>query len=245
MHTLKRAVIMAAGAGDRLHPLTGSIPKPLIPVNGTRMIDTLIRALRVNGITEIYVVVGYKKEQFSELPAQYPGLSLIENPYYATCNNISSAFIARAHLCDAVLADADLILRDPRVFLPTFERSCYCAYPICNAPEWSLVLDDTGVIKHCEINGCIGTHQLIGISFWTEADSGRLAAHLEQSFVVNRRRDVFWDTLPLIEYADAYALGVREIDRHDIQEIDTPADLVAADPSYAAYFQRHMHLKIG
>ena len=81
---------MAAGKGKRMQPLTLETPKPLIKVNGVRMIDTIIRGLHANGITEIYVVVGYLKEKFSELPSEYPGLTLIENPYWDTCNNISS-----------------------------------------------------------------------------------------------------------------------------------------------------------
>ena len=62
MHTVKRAIIMAAGIGKRMQPVTFETPKPLITVNGVRMIDTVIQALNNNNITEIYVVVGYMKE---------------------------------------------------------------------------------------------------------------------------------------------------------------------------------------
>ena len=64
---VKRAIIMAAGSGIRMHPLTEEIPKPLVKVNGKRMIDSVIDALHINGIEEIYVVVGYLKEQFEVL----------------------------------------------------------------------------------------------------------------------------------------------------------------------------------
>ena len=50
MHQVKNAIIMAAGIGQRMRPLTLETPKPLIAVNGRRMIDTVIQALHANGI---------------------------------------------------------------------------------------------------------------------------------------------------------------------------------------------------
>ena len=78
-----RAIIMAAGEGQRMRPLTLTTPKPLISVNGVRMIESVINALHSNGITEIYIVVGYLKEQFASLETEF-GVNLIENPLYYT-----------------------------------------------------------------------------------------------------------------------------------------------------------------
>ena len=66
MHEVKRAIIMSAGLGNRMRPVTLTTPKPLVRVNGKRMIDTVIEGLHDNGITEIYIVAGYLKEQFYE-----------------------------------------------------------------------------------------------------------------------------------------------------------------------------------
>ena len=72
MNKVERAVILAAGYGNRMKPVTLETPKPLVKVNGIRMIDTAIEALHYNGIYEIYVVVGYLKEQFYEWKKEYP-----------------------------------------------------------------------------------------------------------------------------------------------------------------------------
>ena len=55
MNTVKRAIIMAAGTGSRMNPITLDTPKPLVRVNGVRMIDTVIRTLYTNNIKEIYI----------------------------------------------------------------------------------------------------------------------------------------------------------------------------------------------
>ncbi len=232
VHTVKRAVIMAAGKGERMRPLTLAVPKPLIRVNGVRMIDSVISALHRNGIFEIYVVVGYKKELFSGLEQEYPGLKLIENPDYDRCNNISSLYYAREFLSDCIILDGDQIIRNPAVLSPAFERSGYNAvWTEEETGEWLLTVDD-GVITRCSRNGGKTGWQLYSVSRWTAEDGAKLRRHLELEFVEKRNTGVYWDDVALFCHPEEYQLGIFPMNREDVVEIDTPAELAAQDTSY-------------
>ena len=124
MHKAERAIIMAAGLGTRLKPATDDTPKPMVKVNGIRMIDTVIDALHKNGINEIHVVTGYLAERFKEVKQKYPDIDILYNPYYETRNNISSMFVAREYLHNAICVDGDQVIYNPDILTPYFEYSC-------------------------------------------------------------------------------------------------------------------------
>lgn len=237
MNTVKRAVIVAAGEGRRMRPVTLGTPKSLVRVNGVRLIDTVLRGLLANGITEIYVVVGYLKEQFQALTREYPSVTLIENPWYNSCNNISSLYAAREHLEDAIITDADLIIRDPRVLAPEFEHSGYNAvWTDGPTDEWLLTVEG-GVVASCSRTGGAHGWQLYSVSRWSAQDGRRLRRHLEIEFEQKRNRDIYWDDVALFCHPDEYRLGVFPMEAGDIAEVDSLAELAALDPSYQAYLE--------
>lgn len=237
MHTVKRAIIMAAGVGQRMRPVTLDTPKPLVRINGTRIIDTVIAGLLDNGIHEIYVVVGYRKEQFRALEQDWPGVKLIENPWYDTSNNISSLYAAREHLRDVIILDGDQLIHQPRILAPQFERSGYNAvWTDCHTDEWLLTVEH-GVVTACSRTG--GSHgwQLFSISRWSEADGARLRRHLELEFEERRNRDIYWDDVALFCHPDDYELGIFPMEPGELVEIDSLSELAALDPAYRIHLE--------
>ncbi len=233
MHTVKRAIIMAAGQGKRMRPITLETPKPLVRVGGVRMIDTVIRGLQNQGITEIYVVVGYKKEQFAALPQEYPGLVLIENPWYDSCNNISSLYAARQHLEDVIILDGDQIIYNDAILAPDFQRSGYNAiWTDGPTNEWLMTVQG-GLVTGCSRTGGCQGWQLYSISRWTAEDGTRLRQQLETEFAEKQNRQIYWDDLVMFCYPETYQLGIREMQPGDLVEVDNLAELAALDPSYA------------
>ena len=228
---VERAIIMAAGLGKRMQPVSLHTPKPLIRVNGIRMIDTVIQALKQNGIHEIYVVVGYLKEQFSTLPQEYPGLTLIENPYYDVYNNISSLYVARDHLENCIILDGDQIIYDPSIVDPEFERSGYNAvWCEGKTDEWLMQVEN-GIVTSCSRTGGAHGWQLYSISRWSQEDGMRLRKHLEQEFESGNRQ-IYWDDVAMFCHFEDYTLGIKAMNKEAIVEIDSVEELCAIDKSY-------------
>lgn len=233
MNKVKRAIIMAAGIGKRMRPVTFETPKPLIKVNGVRMIDTVIEALHSNGISEIYVVVGYLKEKFYSLENEYEDLKLIVNPYYDKCNNISSLYVARNYISNAIILDGDQIIFDQNVLKTDFELSGYNAVwtdGVTN--EWLMQVNENKIVKSCSRTGGKRGWQLYSISRWTEEDGLKLKKYLEIEFKEKNNRQLYWDDIAMFKYFDDFRLGIYPMCKGAVVEMDNFNELIEKDESY-------------
>lgn len=108
-----RALILSAGQGRRLLPLTATVPKCVLPVCGRSMIEWQLRELARCGIEEATVVVGFAADRVEELLAAQPTpcrTRTLYNPFFAVADNLVSCWLARPEMVeDFVLVNGDTL----------------------------------------------------------------------------------------------------------------------------------------
>ncbi len=229
-YRVKRAVFIAAGFGSRLVPITLNTPKPLVRVNGKRMIDTLLDAVVAAGIEEIYVVRGYLGEQFDQLLYKYPNIRFIENPLYNEANNISSAMCVRHLLQNAYVMEADLVLYNPDLIQKYQYTSNYLAVPVDKTDDWCFEVKNRVITK--VMVGGTDCHHMFGISYWNAEDGAKLYEDIKTVYEMPGGKERYWDEVSLRYCQKHYQVEVRSCTFEDIIEIDNYSDLKKIDKAY-------------
>jgi len=231
-YRVQRAVFIAAGFGSRLVPITLNTPKPLVRVNGTRMIDTLLDAVVAAGIPEIVIVRGYLGEQFDQLLYKYPNIKFVENPIFNESNNISSALCVRYLLQNAYVLESDLILKNPSLIRKYEYQTNFLGIPVEVTDDWCFTTDASGYIATESVGGT-NCHQMVGISYWDANDGAKLAEDINSVYNSPGGRERYWEQVPLVYKKENYKVAVRECRFEDIIEIDTFNELKKIDKTYA------------
>lgn len=231
-YRVKRAIFLAAGLGSRIEPITITVPKPLINVNGDHIIDKAIDACLLVGIDEIYIVRGYLGEQFDQLLNKYPMIKFIDNPDYNISNNISSIFYARDHLNQAYIIDADILIYNPAVIQKYQYNSNFLGRKIKESDDWVFEVEN-GIIRD-ERKGGKGDNiwLVVGISYWNNEDATFLKKDVEEAYSTTEGKKQYWEFVPLIEQRDSYSIMIRDCKEDDLVEIDTLEDLKNIDKGY-------------
>lgn len=227
----KRAIFIAAGFGTRLVPVTLNTPKPLVRVNGRRIIDSLLDACLEAGISEIYIVRGYLAEQFDQLLYKYPMIKFLENPAYNEANNISSAMVARYIMQDAYILEADLLASNPKIIRKYNYSSNVLGIWKERTDDWCLVPDRDRCVTEEKVGG-LNCYQMVGIYYFNAADGARLSEHIKTAYEAPGGKERYWETVPNQAYKGQYKIEIVPCLDEDIVEIDTFRELKAIDKTY-------------
>lgn len=232
-YRVRKAIILAAGFGSRLAPVTLDTPKPLVKVNGVRIIDTLLDALIRAEITNITIVRGYRKEQFDPLKEKYPTIRFIDNPEFNLANNISSAMQAIDLIDRCYICEADLYITNPDVIRKYEYNTNYLGAKVTETDDWCF-RKHNGYADQYQMGGT-DCYQAYGISYWNSEDSEQLKADLRRVYTSRAGKEHLWEAVPLKLCKKNYRIEIRKCHKSDILEIDNFIELIAADGSYAKY----------
>lgn len=213
-----RANILCAGLGTRLRPLTYIKPKPLLSIGGFPLVERTIRQLRADGVSDIALVVGYKRECFDYLQEKY-GVRLIVSERYDTANNFSSLELVADRLGDSLVIDGDLYIRRPIVPLVRPGVSQFICQKTQRGTEWELLTDAQDRVVGVKKESPDG-YAMSGISYWTEEAAALLREELARS-----GPDDYWEdaAIRILDRTPVYAVRTKLLQC----EIDSLEDVLS------------------
>lgn len=222
------AIILAAGMGTRLRPLTDQRPKALVEIAGESFFARQVRQLRAVGTKRITVVTGYRAEAFEPWRGD-PGLEFVYNDRYADCNNLWSMHLVRDRLGDTYVLDGDLRLADG--VIPSAAPSAsgwFVGWREGMRGEWVVRTDEADRVKRIDVAGGSGWI-LTGLSYWASSDGRLLASLLETAVGETGWEELFWDEIPRrsLELIDARAFRLDEGAWAEIDSLEDKAALEA------------------
>ena len=213
-----RAILLAAGMGTRLRPLTLETPKSLIELNGKALLERQIEFLKEKGINDIIIVTGYLNEKFEYLKEKY-SVKIIFNDKYDIYNNIYSMYLVRDYLADAYVIDADVYINRNFILSDIDKSTYFSAYKKNVKNEWKLCFDENNK-KIINGDGFI----LCGVSYWSKNDGALIKSRIEEALKTTNFKNLYWDDIVKSNIKDL-DVRIEKINSNDIYEIDNIEEL--------------------
>ena len=239
-----KTVILAAGAGSRLKPLTDRTPKCLLKVGVICILERTIKNLLATNNSEIIIVTGYLENKIREfLRERFPHLKItyIYNEFYASTNNIYSLWLAK----DAVLGDDMMMMDSDIVFderiITKIQNS---GYKNCLALNRHDVHDEEIKVK-TDTRGCVieigkevnvseAAGESIGIEIFGKEALTELYSILYRKVVTEKKVNQFYEAA-FQELSDNN-LFIVDTTEYFCMEIDTEEDLKTAEGFFLNQF---------
>jgi choline kinase len=232
-----KAIILNAGKGGRLGTLTDDRPKCLVEVWGRPILDFQLDALRLAGVRELVIVVGYRHEMIRDYLKRYPEFAVtwLENPDYAETNTAYSLWLARHEMTgDFLYLNGDVL------FHPELVRRLVAAPALnplaverkrCGEEEVKVLLEGTKVTSiGKEIDPAMAYGEFIGVARFSGSIGQLFSETLEE--VVQRDKLVknYFETA-VDRMLDKSVFTSLDISDLPCIEIDFPDDLERAQTS--------------
>ena len=228
-YKVDNAIIMAAGMSSRFAPLSYEKPKGLLNVHGEILIERQIKQLHEAGITDITVVVGYKKETFFYLAEKY-NVNIVVNEEYYKYNNPSTLMKVFDKLKNTYICSSDDYF-SKNVFEDYVYRAYYAAkFGQGKTEEYCMAFNADGRITNVTIGGEDAWYML-GHVYFDRAFSDKFKEILKKEYLNEANRMLLWEDL-YMKHIKELDLYIRKYDDEDIFEFDSLDELRQFDPYY-------------
>ena len=223
------AVIMAAGLSSRFAPISYERPKGTLKVRGEILVERQIRQLHEAGITNIALVVGYKKEYFFYLADKY-GVDIVVNREYSTRNNNGSLWLVKDRLDNTyVCSSDDYFTTNP------FEPYVYKAYYSANyvegpTDEWCIKTGPGDRITGATVGGA-DAWVMLGHVYFDRVFSAKFREILEQVYHLPETVSKLWESIYL-DHIKSFDMVIRRYPDGVIHEFDSVDELRSFDPLF-------------
>ena len=249
------AIILAAGRGERLRPLTDNLPKGLITLNSKSLLEYSLRGLVASGIKRAIIVVGYKRSEIeSRLGSTYAGMELlyVENKEYATSGSMFSLYTARDFIAeDIILLESDLVFEQEAIddLVQSNKKNAILVAPCRgNGDEVFIRVDPAGHLIGLGkqiVNKGKALGELVGISKLSLQFFGELCDRAEIEFDQNGKGISYEDTIMLTVKDGATAVDCIFLNNLLWTDIDTEEDFERAKieifPKIVKFTERKPH----
>lgn len=231
-----KGIILAAGVGSRLRPLTNEIPKCLVEVNGKSIIEYQIESYLNSGVDEIFIVTGYLQEKLVEfILKKYPNekIKLINNKDYKVTNNMYSLYLLKDFIKDEfVMSNADVVFSKDMVEklvqndgynLIAVDKGNY------NEESMKIIVNDekiSSISKQISEQDSYGT----SIDLYKFSNEARLEIFKEIDYTINNKNDLnSWTEVALNAILDKIIFRPFDIENRFWYEVDNYEDLKIAE----------------
>lgn len=215
----------------RMVPINTQGPKALVEVNGEPLVERIIKHLHEVSIREIYIVVGFMKEQFEYLIDEYD-VELIINEEYSTKNNLHSLALAASHLSNTYIIPCD-IWCDRN---PFHRQELYSWYMVSDLVDNESNVRANRKMELVSVPKKQGGNAMVGISYLVGEQSETVRERLKEWDENPRYNDSFWEeTLydkdrMIVKARVVHANNVVEINTYEqLRELDEESDHLRSD----------------
>lgn len=240
------AILLVAGVGARLRPLTDTKPKCLIEINGVPLLIRLLRQLREQGIAHVALATGYLESKIRACVAGHsnlPEVSFCPNPDFAETNNAASLLGALPAVAGRsfILCDGDIMVRRSGWLKDLLADSrgnilAMISPEEMGAEEMKIELGPdsrvSALSKELDPANSAGESvgvQIIAASFYDDLRA-RLEAMSQEERANSYYEDIFADIM-----SDEHPFFAHQIPVSSWTEIDTIEDLEVARELYASW----------